>query len=859
MNKNLISALSFTALFLFAFTSGLSSQPRITQRNSPEIPKSYTRNIQNEYRKIINLNGEWTLHSIDPKFQTKIQVPFSYDFKGKVNCSRTFNIEPGNPGSWNYILYCDGINYQCEITINGRFIVKHEGGFTSFSTVIQGGIIKEKDNSIEIKIDNELDYSKTLPLKNTCSYPKNYGGIYRDIYILAVPKIFIRNINISSEIDINFNADIKNKITITSTDLSSIENLIAGKKLYVKTDILDSTGDVAAASTWKELDISPNSTIDIENEFALENPRYWSPDNPYLYTVRVSILSGESPIDIISCDYGVYELAVTSNALILNRAETKLKGINYIEEFPGSGISGSYNEVEYDVRNIKALGCNVIKVYGRPASPYLINLCNRYGLLIFEELPVFNVPEGVFELENFNALAENQLSEMIMEHKNNPSVAAYGLGNDFDVTSGYAKTYVQSLFNLGKKLDKRFIYYSTRNYREDICKDIVDLVGINNYDNNLKYIKELSSDVRLKRNRIFAASYGRIINPTNISGYSDPNSIEAQSKYIIDFQKIIKNSSFAGSFFYTYADWNSDYPNLEFFDAQNQYLRTSGLFTINRDQRSSASILKKEFLDEDIPNLNIGTYSRESPVIFVLIGLFILIAFIYLANSVRRFRDNVWRAFFRPFIFYTDVREQNLIPPFQSFLLAIILSIGNALFFANLLYYWRDSQLFDIMLSLVISSDSAKIYADKIIISPFKLTLALSAIAFIKLFIFSVIIWFFSLATKFKIRFSNIYTVTIWGFLPSIILLAIGTFYVRVLYENSDFVVIGLILALIIYIISVYRVLKGTHIIFDTFFLKAYAYGIGVIIVICGGAWIYLNSTKFIADYLSLVLLFLKV
>jgi beta-galactosidase/beta-glucuronidase len=71
---------------------------------------------------------------------------------------------------------------------------------------------------------------------------------------------------------------------------------------------------------------------------------------------------------------------IKQNVLILNGSEIKLNGINYIEEFPGSGISGSYNEVEYDVKNLKDLGCNVIKVYGRAASPYLVNLCNRYGL-----------------------------------------------------------------------------------------------------------------------------------------------------------------------------------------------------------------------------------------------------------------------------------------------------------------------------------------------------------------------------------------------------------------------------------------------------------------------------------------------
>lgn len=850
-----------TLLFIFAvviISSQLFAQSKILQRNSPEIPVPYAQNIANEYRRIINLNGEWNFLSQDPYYNMRVQVPLSYDFKGKAVCSRNFNIDIDNPDAWNYVLFCDGINYQCEITINGRFIDKHEGGITPFSSLILEGIIKESGNNIEIKIDNTLDYSKTLPLKNVTNYPKNYGGIYRDIYILAVPKVFIRSVNLQSEIDINFNADIVNKIAVTSADISSITGLMEGKSYTVLTEILDSAGEVITSSTARNVIISSNSTIETENKLTLSNPRYWSPDDPYLYKARVTIYLGTDPVDAYTCDLGVYELSVRSNSIIFNRSEIKLKGINYIEEFPGSGNSGSYSEVEYDVKNIKSLGCNIIKVYGRAASPYLINLCNKYGLLIFEELPVFNVPEGILELENFTALAENQLSDIILNHKNNPSIAAYGLGNDFDVSSLPAKNYVSQLYALGKKLDKRLIYYSTRNFENDICRETTDMVGINFYDRDIKTLKEISGAIKRKKQRIFIASYGKVINPADFSGYSDPNSVEAQSKYIVDFQKIVKGSSIAGSFFLSYSDWNSEFPNLKFYDRSNQYFRTTGLFTINREQRPPAEILKKEFLDEDIPNLNIGTYSKEAPIIFVLVGLFTSILFIYLANSVRRFRENVWRALFRPFIFYTDVREQSLIPPVQNILLALIISIGNALFFANLFYFWRDSQLFDIMLSLIVSWDTFKIFTDQLIISPFKLTLVLTAISFVKIYFFSVLIWLFSLTSKFKIGFNNIYTVTVWGFLPSIILLMAGTFYLRILNENTDFAVIGLILALIIYIISVYRILKGTYIIFDTFFIKAYTYGILIILVICGSTWIYLNSSKFVYDYLKLVLLFLK-
>jgi beta-galactosidase len=834
------------------------SQPKILQRNPEPIPESYIKNFQNEYRKFINLNGEWHFSSTDPAINTNIQVPFCYDFKGKASVTRTFNVENENPAAYNYLIYCEGINYQCEISINGRFITKHEGGFTAFSSIIQEGIIKESGNEIEVKIDNSLDYSRTLPAKDQAWYPKNYGGIYRDIYIIAVPKLFIRNSILKSEIDINFSADVTNSVTISASDLSVFGGPSADKKFSVKTEIVDSAGNVKASSNETQFAMSENSTIQVENRLSVVSPQFWSPDYPYLYNIRVVLSSGTQQIDIYSTDFGIYEYSQKSNAVLFNRAEFKLKGINYIEEFAGSGIAASYQDIEKDIKNIKALGCNVIKVYGRPASPYLVHICNRYGLLILEELPLYNIPNGIIANENFTALAENQLNEMILNHKSNPCIFAYGLGNDFDVTDTKAKTFITRMVQVSKSLDIRPVFYSTRNFTNDICKDLVDFVGWNIYDKDLKIVKELITDPKFKKDKIFAANFGKIINPSNFSGYSDPSSIESQSKYIADFIKLTRNSILLGSFFTTYADWNADFPAMKFYDKGNQYLRTSGLYNLNREQRSSAIIFRKENLEEDIPNLNIGTFSREAPIVFVLLGLFTFILFIYLANSVRRFRENVWRALFRPFIFYSDVREQSLIPMFQNVLLALILSIGNALFFANLFYFWKDSQYFDIICSVIIPNDTLKSLFNDYNASAFKITLILTVVTFVKIFLISAVIWLFSLTSKFRIGFNNIYTVTVWGFLPTILLLLIGTFYIRLLYVNPDFVIIGLAVAGFIYLLSLYRILKGTYIIFDTFFLKVYSYGIATLLIVYGAIWIYMNETRFISDYFRLIFTFLK-
>src|SRR5207244_1497827 len=178
---------------------------------------------------------------------------------------------------------------------------------------------KPADNTIEVRVDNSLDFSRTLPLRNNINYPKNYGGIYRDIYILAVPKVFIRSLNLSSEIDINFNADVKNTVTITSSDVSKLQ-INNEKNLNVKTEIIDSSGNIKGTSEPVFFSIASNSTIQVINNLNLSNPIYWSYDEPHVYTVKVILSNGTNTIDMYQMEFGVFEWRFSPfNTLIINK------------------------------------------------------------------------------------------------------------------------------------------------------------------------------------------------------------------------------------------------------------------------------------------------------------------------------------------------------------------------------------------------------------------------------------------------------------------------------------------------------------------------------------------------------------
>lgn len=847
--------MGFIILFLVICSLDfLYSEVRFFTRNSTDLPPYIIRYSENEFRKIINLNGEWNI-SFKGMPERKISVPFCYDGRGSAICKRYFDAISNDENNWNYILYAGGINYQAEIRINGNFIVRHEGGYTPFSVVIPENIIKPSGNIIEVLIDNRLNESRTIPLKNTSNFPKNYGGIYRDIYLIAVPEVFIRSVNISSEIDINLNADLIFNILVSShgTDRASEE------KLGIKIEVQDTSGNIKATGNSQDFFLASNSSNTVSVTFTLNSPEFWSPERPNLYKLKIILYSSTETIDISYLDYGITEKIRKSDIIVLNKSEIRLKGINYIEESPHSALCMNYDETERDVRNIKNMGINAIKVYARPASENLIQLCNQYGLLVLEELPLYNIPSSIMGNDNFLSIAENQLTEMIKAHKNNPSILGYGLGNDFDVTSDEGVNFVKKMKELASSLDNKPIYYSTRNYFHDKCFEYADAVGINFYDEDLSILKKITADVKKNKRKIFISNFGLIINPANTAGgYSDPTSLEAQSKFITDVSKIINSSSLLGGFFHSYTDWNSDIPNLRYYDNLNQHMRTTGLLSLNREQRPPAIIMRKELLGEDIPNLNIGVYSKQHPIIFVLIGLGVFIVFVYLANSVRRFRENISRALFRPFIFYTDVREQNLIPSHFNFILALILSFSSGLFFANLIYFWKDSELLNIMLTVLISDENIKLFTDRIFNNPLYLTLALSLITLLKIFLIAAIIWLFSLTLKYRVRMNNIFTVSVWGLLPSVLLLVIGSFYLRVLTENPDLVVMGIALSIIIYLISFYRILKGVSVIFDSFFIKVYAYGLVVLTMVISSSIYLLNKTKYVLDYFFLIMSFMK-
>ncbi|MEK6755652.1 MAG: sugar-binding domain-containing protein, partial [Bacteroidota bacterium] len=147
--------------------------------------------IDSPARRKIDLAGTWT-YSLDNETWKDVKVPGSFDYRGRVTFLRKFAIDEATLRSSSIQLVAMGINYDAEIYVNGVFVGKHVGGYTTIQFPLPENSLELGDeNAITIIVTNNLSARSTLPLRKQIWGWRNYGGILRDIYLLVTPKLWI--------------------------------------------------------------------------------------------------------------------------------------------------------------------------------------------------------------------------------------------------------------------------------------------------------------------------------------------------------------------------------------------------------------------------------------------------------------------------------------------------------------------------------------------------------------------------------------------------------------------------------------------------------------------------------------------
>ncbi|MFQ6617451.1 MAG: hypothetical protein ACE5QV_02075, partial [Fidelibacterota bacterium] len=370
----LISYLNYipvTLFILFHIAAGdlpaANETVYFTRLSKPDSSVYSLFNLQNRYRKVIDLSGSrWNYRLEGDSIWKRISVPHSLPISAKLRFKSYFVPDSSFSGRvFKLLLF--GINYHSRIYVNGVALGEHHGGGSTFSLLIPSNLIKiNQKNLLEIEVDNFLDWRSTIPLKREIWGWKNYGGILRDIFIAGLPPRWIDGVKLDYSFfneysDIHLNL----KITTGKGDISpgysdkSRNSKLKKDKFTLQYAIFDLESKELKYWT-RELPVNFEEKDEIVLSDTLKDIELWSPADPRLYSLVIYLKRNGVTIDSYQITTGFREIKVQKSEIYLNGSRMKIRGILKYEDYKYEGASAGYNSMESDVKKIRRAGFNTV-------------------------------------------------------------------------------------------------------------------------------------------------------------------------------------------------------------------------------------------------------------------------------------------------------------------------------------------------------------------------------------------------------------------------------------------------------------------------------------------------------------------
>jgi hypothetical protein len=806
-------------------------------------------------RQKIDLAGTWK-YTLDGKEWLNVSVPAAYDGPRKITFMRSFEIKSEMLDKYAFSLVMYGINYQSEITINGNFVARHQGGYTSVTIPIQPGTLQlGSDNSIVITVDNALNPRTTLPLREEVGGWRNYGGIFRDIYILATPKLYIEHAEAKTSVAGDASAATVS-VSADILDRWSGQKNTADQSFGFQVEVYDKIkGDFVARSGIAPLTSQVNKSVAVIAQAVIPSPKLWSPEFPDLYVVKCEIVrmvdKEVNVFDEYDFDAGIRTLTWKDGHLVVNTVNEPLRGVIWHEDHPLLASAMSYELMEKDIALIKSLGANLVR-FPCPPHPYLLNLCDRYGLLATEEIPVVNVPSEILMKDYYQDLAVTYAKEMIARDRNHASILAWGIGEGFEYQTAQAAEYVTSMRGVIKGLDERPVYYLASSADEPLLEN-VDLVVLTSRGQDPKEIADLLKACQTKYpgKPVILGSYGKNVEEDNRKGYSDPRSLESQARYIMRVFESARDEHIAGSVICAFSDWKTDRPSMV-TNSSDPYIQSMGIVSYEREKRVAFDVVRALYNGEKVQALPVGNYSASAPIIFVFAEFVVFLSLAFYYNANRRFHDCVTRGMMHSYNFFADVRDQRILTyPMNLFLTAVVaFTLSTTL--SSILSHYRYSLLLDDILSQFLS-DGIKSRFIELIWSPAKFIAVMGGVIAGLILLTAFVVKLCSYAVRTHVYFYHALSITAWAFLPYIVIIPLAMICYRLMEIEMYIIPIFVILAAV-KLWSAVRLLKGVSIIYDVPPVQVYAGGILLILVVFGGIYGYYDYAHSTTMYLKYLL-----
>ena len=302
-------------------------------------------------------------------------------------------------------LMIDGAMSNAHVKVGGKQLAYWPYGYNAFNVDIP---VSQTGNTldIEVSLDNVEESSRWYP----------GGGIYRPVRLLLtgdnhfpVWQTYIR--------------------TLTASTEKAIVEVVAkaqGEKGNTIAVLRDHDGRVVAEA-------SEDDVKDAVLQLAVANPRLWSPESPYLYTLTLSRLVGGKKVDEESHKVGIRTISVSKDGgFRLNGVSRKIKGVCLHHDLGPLGAAENKAAVIRQIKMMKAMGCDAIRTAHNMPSTLQMEVCDSLGMMVMaESFDMWIYPKcknGYAKF--FKEWADRDIENLVLHHRNHPSIVMWSIGNE---------------------------------------------------------------------------------------------------------------------------------------------------------------------------------------------------------------------------------------------------------------------------------------------------------------------------------------------------------------------------------------------------------------------------------------------
>lgn len=428
----------------------------------------FSNTFYSQSRELINLKSDWKftkgnpmnafLADFDDSNWQKISIPHDWAISGPFIIDGDGNTGklPWKGEGWYrkqleipstyknkriYLIF-DGVMAFPKAYVNGKLVGEWDYGYNSFYLDITDYVKFDKNNILAVYADTRKHDSRWYP----------GAGIYRKVQMLVTNPIHVDiwGTYITTPIIKQNYADVR----INTSVQNNSDNY---EEIKVEQIILNPNGiEVGRKSITNSVLSRKNK--DFEVTIQLSNPKHWDINHPYLYNAITNLYKNNKLIDSYNTSFGVRTIKFTADdGFYLNNKRVQLKGVNLHSDFGPLGMAFNKRAAERQLEIMKSMGVNAIRNSHNVTAPEILDLCDKMGLLFFNEIfDKYDAKADITEETDFEEFALRNIKNFVKRDRNHPSVFIWSVGNEigdvqWNINNGFKR--LHTMVNYVNKYD----------------------------------------------------------------------------------------------------------------------------------------------------------------------------------------------------------------------------------------------------------------------------------------------------------------------------------------------------------------------------------------------------------------------